>query len=482
MTETLDTRDIQALVVRGYGNLHAARFLLLQVRDGRAEQARGYLRELCARIDRASEPTGELALQIAFTARGLAALGVPERALATFSRELLEGMDDDVRAQSLGDRGDNDPSRWEWGRASSPVHAMLMLYAHDDPAFETRVEHEVAKLEAAGLHVMRQQHTTTLRDHKEHFGWRDGLSLPNIEGVPPERSRKKQQESWTRPIKPGEFVLGYHNEYDAFSESPTADPADDPADLLPATADGRKDLGRNGTYLVYRELVQDVFGLWRYLADSREPGRDPAERAIALGAKMVGRWPSGAPLVVSPERDEPAHATANTFLYSKDPAGLSCPIGAHIRRANPRDVLGSGRSTDDSSVMVRKHQMIRRGRPFGPPVSHAMDPREILAAQPDSVRRGLHFICLVGHISRQFELVQRAWIHSGNFSGLFKDGDPISAARRPPGDPNPNDEFTCPASPVRRKYKGMPQFTKLVGGAYFFLPGIAALRFIARQP
>ncbi|HEY5947606.1 MAG TPA: hypothetical protein VIV40_19010, partial [Kofleriaceae bacterium] len=124
------------------------------------------------------------------------------------------------------------------------------------------------------------------------------------------------------------------------------------------------------------------------------------------------------------------------------------------------------------------------GRAFGRPVSEKLDPREILAARgkPDRERRGLHFICLVGHIARQFEFVQRAWIHSANFDSMFKDGDPISAARRPPDDPNPNDEFTCPAEPVRRKYKQMPQFTRLVGGAYFFLPGIAALRFISRHP
>jgi deferrochelatase/peroxidase EfeB len=208
-------------------------------------------------------------------------------------------------------------------------------------------------------------------------------------------------------------------------------------------------------------------------------------RAIALGAKMVGRWPDGAPLVTSPETDHPEHATDNEFHYEKDLVGLRCPRGAHIRRANPRDVLApDDRGRDASIQMVRKHQMIRRGRAFGRPVSATMDPSEILAARgkPDPVRRGLHFICLVGDISRQFEFPQRAWIHSANFDSLSKDGDPISAARRPPQSENPNNEFTCPASPVRRKYKQMPQFTRLVGGGYFFLPGIAALRFISRSP
>jgi deferrochelatase/peroxidase EfeB len=131
--------------------------------------------------------------------------------------------------------------------------------------------------------------------------------------------------------------------------------------------------------------------------------------------------------------------------------------------------------------MVRKHQMIRRGRPFGRPVSESLDPRDLMRAAPDDEHRGLHFICLVSDINRQFEFVQRAWIDSANFDSMYKDGDPISAVRRDSTSPNPNDEFTCPAVPVRRKYKAMPKFTQLVGGGYFFLPGLAALQVIARK-
>jgi Dyp-type peroxidase family len=392
-------------------------------------------------------------------------------------------MDQEVRAESLGDRDANAPTQWQWGRThDDKVHVLLMLYGkHDTEIDEFLKTHDLA----GAFHVVLAKETTHLKDNKEHFGWRDGLSMPIFEGVPPapaDRSHKAVPPSWTGPLKPGEFVLGYANEYGCLSESPTVEADDDPANHLPALADDptHKDLGRNGTYLVYREMTQDVHGLWDYLGKSREPGADPAARAIALGAKMVGRWPSGAPLITSKASDNPKHAEDNAFRYADDPVGLACPLGAHIRRANPRDVLSVDRGVDDSLEMVRKHQMIRRGRPFGPAVATSMEPRAILAAPEDTVERGLHFICLVGHISRQFEFVQRAWIHSANFAGLFKDGDPISAARRL-GDENPNDEFTCPATPLRRKYTQMPQFTKLVGGAYFFLPGIRALRFIARD-
>ena len=482
--ETLDTHDIQGLVVRGYGKLEAAEFVLLEVAD--AQRAREYLRGLAGRINLASVSPETSALQVAFTAAGLAKLGMPERVLHSFSREFREGMDHEIRAEALGDRDDNDPKHWEWGTAARPVHMLLMVYALKKEILDPLLDEE---LEASkhGFTVLHRKQTITLADQKEHFGWRDGLSMPLIQGVPRERPKKKDQEWWTKPIKPGEFVLGYRNEYGAFTECPTIDPVDDPADQLPFDHDGaRKSLGRNGTYLVFREMTQKVLEFWDYLEkQSREPGEDPVQRAIVLGTKMVGRWPGGAPLITSPDKDRPERATDNEFLYGKDLNGVSCPHGAHIRRANPRDVLAVlDRGSEASTMMVKKHQMVRRGRAFGRPVVKTMDPGEILAARgkPDNERRGLHFICLVGNIFRQFEFVQRAWIHSANFDSMFKDGDPISAGRRPPGDENPNDEFTCPAEPVRRKYKAMPQFTQLVGGGYFFLPGIAALRFIARQP
>jgi deferrochelatase/peroxidase EfeB len=329
--------------------------------------------------------------------------------------------------------------------------------------------------------------------------------MPKMTGVPPkpepvpapapppenddddddDEPHEKKREWWTDPIPAGEFVLGYRNDYKIYTESPTAELVEDPANLLPITPDGtKKSVGRNGTYLVYREMTQDVHAFWTYLQQSsREPGEDASARAIALGAKMVGRWPSGAPLITSPTADDSARERDNKFMYAGDKGGLVCPHGAHIRRASPRDVLAiDDRDADASVLMVRKHQMVRRGRSFGRPVDKTMDPRTIMAAPMDNERRGLHFMCLVGDINRQFEFVQRAWIHSGTFDSMYKDGDPISGGRSATGSENPNDEFTCPAAPVRRKYKAMPQFSTLVGGAYFFLPGLRALAFIARHP
>lgn len=476
--DEVEADDIQGIVFGGFGKLREARFLLLEVDD--PARARAYLRALVvasAKELRHAESRGT-AIQIAFTSRGLRALGLPEETIREFSREFEEGLDDDVRSDELGDRGRNDPVHWEWGRAKDqpPVHGLLLFYATPS-LFEARLRDELGRL--AGAFHVREKPTRLLPDSKEHFGWRDGIATPIVE------KDGKKHPRWTPPIRIGEFVLGYHNEYkqeehDTYTESPTVARDADPRDLLPATRDGlRKDLGRNGSYLVYREMTQDVFAFWRYAVEQA----GSVEAAITLGAKMVGRWPSGAPLIRTPDADDAALATANDFSYAKDKQGFACPLGSHIRRANPRDHLAIDRPVGDSTEMVRKHQMVRRGRPFGEPVAASMETRALIERrdEPDGERRGLHFICVVAHLGRQFEFVQRAWLNSANFLGLFKDGDPIAAARRTKDEPNTNDQFTVQACPVRRKYKDMPEFTRVVGGAYFFLPGLRALRYIAEE-
>lgn len=480
-SQHLEQDDIQGLVARGYGKLPSARFFLLQVDE--PALARRYLQRICALINTVRTSPADVALQVAFTGPGLARLGVPETALATFSRELLEGMDHPLRAPMLGDEGNNAPATWTWGGPTQPrVHVLLLLYAADEATLAQRSAVEREIIAASGLSVIAVKDSLALPHGKEHFGFVDGLSAPVLEGLARSDDRPASRQ-WTHPLKAGELVLGYRNEYGSYTERPTVAPVDDPARILPDVPGGqRRDLGRNGTYLVYRELRQDVRGFWTYLTQaSREPGADPIERAICLGAKMVGRWPGGAPLVTSPEHDDPRRATENRFGFQDDRDGLRCPLGAHIRRANPRDQLPVDHSQADSIAMVRKHQLVRRGRTFGAPIAASMAPADILAASEaaNDEPRGLHFLCLVGSISRQFELVQSAWVSSPKFAGLFHDGDPIIGARRPAPDDHADDDFTCQARPLRRKYHGLPQFTRLVGGGYFFLPGITALRFIA---
>ena len=195
-------------------------------------------------------------------------------------------------------------------------------------------------------------------------------------------------------------------------------------------------LGRNGTYIVFRKLHTRVAAYRQYLRD-KSASRDEAAR---LGAKMVGRWQSGAPLAVSPEHDDPElgadPSRHNDFLYGDDPRGLKCPLGAHARRANPRDSFD-----DDGAVDVRLHRMIRRGTSYGP-----MLPDGVL--EDDGADRGIIFVFAGAHLGRQFEFVKTQWINDGIFIGAPQEKDPLVG---------PNDgtgTFTVPERPIRRRLPG----------------------------
>jgi Dyp-type peroxidase family len=188
---------------------------------------------------------------------------------------------------------------------------------------------------------------------------------------------------------------------------------------------------------------------------------------------MVGRWPSGAPLVKAPDHDDPTLAQDNDFAFAAtDLYGNRCPIGAHIRRGNPRDSLDPGPGTEQSITIGKHHRLMRRGREYGPPV----DPTTLFDDAPndDNIDRGLHFVCLCADIARQFEFVQHTWLLSTKFGGLYADADPLLGAPAPGA-----GTFTIQADPVRHQYRGLSRFVTVRGGAYFFLPGIRATRYLA---
>jgi deferrochelatase/peroxidase EfeB len=265
---------------------------------------------------------------------------------------------------------------------------------------------------------------------------------------------------------------------------------------------------------------------------------------VKLAAKMVGRWPSGAPLELSPDQDDPSLADSDTYgFYEKgahdenDRLGRRVPLGSHTRRSNPRDSLepgpgGEGRLTREESLRVtRLHRMIRRGRPYGPAIARSMKPQDILKigmlisqyverkiaetspeardafkkeviqavggqADLESMKleeimevvvrtvkedRGLHFLCFNASIARQFEFVQQTWINNPKFGGLYGDNDPIMGQRQT-AQVGPADTFNEQGSPVRKRFQSLPEFVTVRGGAYFFMPGIKALKYLAGFP
>jgi hypothetical protein len=206
----------------------------------------------------------------------------------------------------------------------------------------------------------------------------------------------------------------------------------------------------------------DVAAFRRFVA---EHGRAYPTGPDALAAKIVGRWRDGTPLALSPHEPDSAIAAdpsrINDFSYASDPHGLRCPAGSHIRRANPRDSIGffDGRLTN-------RHRIIRRGRPYGPPLPPGVQ-------DDDGHDRGLVFVCFTADIWRQFETIQALWIDDGDPFGLGADKDFLIA--EPDG---AGGKMTIPGEPPFF-LRPQPRFVTCRGGEYLFRPSIGALRSLA---
>lgn len=390
-------------------------------------------------------------------------------AFESFSTEFKEGMVTENRQRILGDIGTNAPDNWRWGGTGNhqpETHILLMLYAQDDASLDLR--HKELKLKESGLveHPDQSMRAQSLKGEKEHFGFRDGIAQPVIRG----NQKKGQKEVPNNTVEPGEFLLDHPNEYGKIAPLP----------MVSSNSNGdlsrlhELQLGLNGSYLVFRQIQQDVVKFWRFVNHAAKNQYPPQHQSdyIRLASKMVGRWPSGAPLVKAPEKDDPKYETSDDFGYSvndKDNHSDACPTASHIRRSNPRDSLEN--SPKESVKVAKRHRIIRRGRPYGKPVDISMEPEKILVSSDSGDNRGLLFICFNANIARQFEFIQHTWINNSKFSGLHNDSDPLLGRS--------NRDFTEPATPVRNRITRLEQFVTTVGGAYFFMPGIRAVKYLA---
>jgi Dyp-type peroxidase family len=468
----LELDDIQGIIARGYEDLAAASSELLAIDD--PASARRWLGEIAEQIHDAREQPSGPTLHIAFTSRGLARLGLPGDVIAQLSAEFREGMVTRERRRALGDEGANAPETWRWGGPSTEaIDILLMLFATDDHALRTLRQSCIERWERSGLRLVCHLPSVRLPGRKEHFGFRDGIGQPLLEGL-------DAPGTWRNTIRPGEIIFGYINEHDEYPTTPTVNPTlDRDGVLLPYRLNATlKDFGRNGSYLVFRQLQQDVSTFWRVMDEAarRPDGSSDPEARTRLAAQMIGRWPSGAPLALSPDRDDPSLADADEFSYRElDPHGVKCPIGSHARRMNPRDALELDRSGKESLQLVKGRRIMRRPRSYGPPLAASMHADDLANAANDGVERGLHFISFQASIRRQFEFLQQTWGINEKFAGLYEDKDPLLASREP-GDPG---IFTLPGVPVRRRLHRLPRFVQVRGGGYFFMPGRRAVRFLS---
>ena len=494
MTQSeVDYSDVQGLVRFGYKLMKEASYVLLRVRNVAA--ARSWLRDAPVTSAVTMDPPPSIAMQIAFTAPGLEALGIPASVLAGFSSEFLAGMTEESRSRRLGDVESNAPAQWEWGNSANVPHLMVMFFA-EPGRLEAFMKSSTGKAWDEAFELLRCLDTSDLGG-TEPFGFPDGISQPQIDWDQ-NRDLARSQTYYSNVVALGEFLLGYRNEYNKYTDRPLIDADAASAGLLPAEdAPEKRDIGRNGTYLVMRDLRQDVRAFWQFI--NRQVGGNAAE-VDKLAAAFVGRTRAGDPLVPIQKEAIPGIGTQpdqiqrNQFTFDQDPTGSHCPFGAHVRRANPRNSDYPGHPTgltqlietlalspmgfrDDLMSSVRFHRILRRGREYGTRLS----PSQALApAPPNDPERGLRFICLNANISRQFEFLQNAWLMNTKFSALTQESDPLLGNRQPiPGSPV-TDNFTRQKDDdLRCRVSGLPQFITVRGGAYFFLPSLRALRYLA---
>jgi Dyp-type peroxidase family len=462
-----DARDVQGIVISAYPKMLNAAFLMVQfgpVPAGTNTGAKAWLQDVATRITNA-EGERSPSINLAISAAGLRSIGLDETVMSTFARPFREGMTFGNRPRFLGDVGLQDPSNWDWSDcASRPtgVHALLMLYARDLVGIQNLSTAEKKELVRFGLTLVgelcQQVNLDSQGVRHEHFGFADGISQPVlVDGDAVPVARRAIHE-----IAAGEVVLGQTNTYGTPAAGPlVAKSSSAERALQKASLAGFFDLGRNGTYLVVRQLKQDVTAFWDNMNSAKNGLTDeqgtPAT-AEWLAEKSVGRTKSGELLT-------PGGTSADNDrgFFATDRAGYGCPVTSHIRRANPRDGLAPKREdVTDIIQATNRHRIMRRGRIYGEP---AVDP-----LTRDNKTRGLIFACLNSEIDRQFEFVQHTWLLNPMFGGAFDQSDPLIGPQCP---------FRIPSEPVRQQ-PVLETFITVIGGGYFFLPSLSAIRYLGQ--
>ena len=339
----IDYSDIQGIVRFGYKRMTEASYALVRVKSAAA--ARAWLQAAPVTPSTTSVPPPPTALQVAFTAAGLEMLGVSPAVLAAFSPEFLGGMADASRARRLGDVGINAPSNWEWGDAACLPHLLIMFFA-EPGQLDRFVQGATGSGWNDAFDLVRWLHTANL-DGIEPFGFADGISQPSIDWAQ-ERDLSGARIDFSNVAALGEFLLGYRNEYGKYTDRPLVD-LDAASAALPAAEDApeKKDLARNGTYLVVRQLRQDVRAFWQFLWQQAGGNQEQADR---LAATLVGRTMEGEPLVPVQTQAIPGIGT-----QADRSARISSP-STSIRGASP------ARSVRTCAARTRATPTIRDGR------------------------------------------------------------------------------------------------------------------------
>jgi putative iron-dependent peroxidase len=477
--------NVQAIVGSAFPTLRKCHYLLLRITDH--SLATGWIRQVInsglIRTVADLVPNNPNAgphrtdmMMLAFTYAGLRALRVRESADYPFPTAFKVGMASEVRGQLLRDGDHRD---WKWGdvdlahATSTEVHILAAYYSdnlHGNASFI-----QADSLAAAGLQTVESiatcpsylQQVDRQNIGYEPFGFRDGIAQPVIRGLRVSESDQRDEDSAgalyaDRVVAPGEFVLGLPNEYGETANCPDAEG-------WPAwAADPQTRFGLDGSYLVVRKIYQEVEEFRQFEQAHSKPL--PGANAPTAAEKMFGRKKDGTPLVTCPV----APPEIDAFRYRvADQSGFQCPRGAHIRRANPRD--SQGQDVESGIKSSKLHRLMRRGRVYAGAPSTCEGGGQECGADNNrkSCGQGLFFIALNADLERQFEFIQQRWIGDTQFGDLSNEDDPILGT-------TPPQAFSIPAVPVGTRLENFAQFTKVLGGGYFFLPSLKALEFIAK--
>jgi Dyp-type peroxidase family len=509
----------QGMVVSGFASLPTGRALFLQFCWNKAPKKGGgaWLAALHA-VAPITDADGKeaRAAGIGLTWEGLRKMGLNASTLASFDRPFKEGMFQEDRLRRLGDRREGEwlgtviPGGPKWSgntpldsaavedearafgdeekvveeHVTTPitVHALLLLYEKDEETAEAWCR---TVGEALAPHQVKIVHDLPLDLRpdergiaREHFGFADGVSQPapfEDAVVTVKGGADYPKDPWNG-VPLGEVLMGHENGHHEVALGPVVIDSDAGRNAgLPAhpRGEGFLDLGLDGSYMVVRELKQDVAAFWQSMQAGAERinRRDPEHSghidAEWIASRVIGRDLNGNLLCPnSPDGVLPVDKYGqpdNDFLfYDRDRLGHGCPLGSHVRRGNPRDGLAP-KPSDQQTLLdaANNHRILRRGRKYGPTI---VDP-----LKDDGADRGLLFICLNTDITRQFEFVQQTWMLNPNFAFLYDEVDPLLG---------PKGMLTIPEKPLRRIIE-VDTFVQMAGGEYFFLPSMPALRYLA---
>jgi deferrochelatase/peroxidase EfeB len=520
--DKIESSEVQSLVFGGLGFMPFGTAIVMKFGDDKAANRR-WLAEVLPKIafNDGRRLISKAVATLAIGPGGFERLGLTASALETFPAAFLQGMTGPGRDRILGDFGGNAVEHWWWGQDAD--HAALLVYGSDEEKAFELAQLLIDQAQAAGHHgivtIPLEPVPRYAGDRKEPFGFVDGTSQPVIRGT----YRGLRNGDPIHLVEPGEFILGYPDNRGNLPPGPHMAATLDPAQCLPIStdcsdfgenfADADRDIGRNGSFLVIRQLEQDVAAFETYCEQeaTRLDGTLPEPYRINkefIAAKMIGRWrdgssiarfpylsastiasengveavkpmarpmasPGGVAAAIAPPPGLPEAKIAraasgpvntiaadNDFLFgTEDPEGLRCPFGAHIRRANPRDSLDPG--SQDQIDISNRHRIIRIGRGYKP---------------ADGQKPGLLFMCLNGDIERQFEFIQQTWLASPKFLRLNHEVDPIVVD----GVAGTNG-FTIPTRTGPIALSPMQRFVTTRGGGYFFLPSKRLLTYLSSE-